>query len=244
MTAPAAFALRTPDLRLLLLALLWAAMACLWAVPGSAQPVPQNEDARLRIGDILSFALPGEPALNGDFAIDRRGRITLPEVGPVEIAGRTLGEATTLIRNTLARAYRFVTPLQVGIKERRLFITVLGYVGKPGEVDLPANSTVQEAIAAAGGLQQGAQLDKLQIRRGTRVTVFDYKKYLDTGDTSILPVLQPLDVLFVPSSPATGNVQINFDSRTLSDQGDAGDTRTAIKVFGEVNRPGSFAYKD
>lgn len=244
MTAPAAFALRTPDLRLLLLALLWAAMACLWAVPGSAQPVPQNEDARLRIGDILSFALPGEPALNGDFAIDRRGRITLPEVGPVEIAGRTLGEATTLIRNTLARAYRFVTPLQVGIKERRLFITVLGYVGKPGEVDLPANSTVQEAIAAAGGLQQGAQLDKLQIRRGTRVTVFDYKKYLDTGDTSILPVLQPLDVLFVPSSPATGNVQINFDSRTLSDQGDAGDTRTAVKVFGEVNRPGSFAFKD
>lgn len=228
----------------------WALLlltACLWMFAGaaaSAQPVTQNEDVRLRIGDVLSLALPGEPALNGDFSIDRRGRITLPEVGAVEIAGRTLAEATNLIRNTLARAYRFVTPLQVTLKERRLFITVLGYVGKPGEVDLPADSTVQEAIAAAGGLQQGAQLDKFQIRRGNRVTVFDYKKYLDTGDPSLLPTLQPLDVIFVPSSPATGNVQINFDSRTLADQGDAGDSSTAVKVFGEVNRPGSFAFKE
>lgn len=224
----------------LLAAMLWLAAAA----AALAQPVAQNEDLRLRIGDVLALSLPGEPALNGDFPIDRRGRITLPEVGAVEIAGRTLGEATTLIRNTLARAYRFVTPLQVSVKERRLFITVLGYVGKPGEVDLPADSTVQEAIAAAGGLQQGAQLDKFQIRRGNRVTIFDYKKYLDTGDPSLLPTLQPLDVIFVPSSPATGNVQINFDGRTLAEQGDAGDAATAVKVFGEVNRPGSFTFKD
>lgn len=224
----------------LLAAILWlAASATAWA-----QSVPQNEDMRLRIGDILALSLPGEPALNADFPVDRRGRITLPEVGALEIAGRTLAEATTLIRNTLARAYRFVSPLQVTLKERRLFITVLGYVGKPGEVDLPADSTVQEAIAAAGGLNQGAQLDKIQIRRGNRVTVFDYKRYLDTGDPSLLPTLQPLDVIFVPSSPATGNVQINFDGRTLADQGDAGDAATAVKVFGEVNRPGSFAFKD
>lgn len=214
------------------------------AAPAFAQPVPNNEDARLRIGDILRLSLPGEPALNGDFAVDRRGRVNLPEVGPVEVAGRTVVEAGNIIRNALSRYYRNLNTLQVALKERRLFITVLGYVGKPGEVDLPADATIQEAIGAAGGLLQGAQLDKLQIRRGNRVTVFDYKKYLDTGDSRILPTLQPLDVLFVPSSPATGNVQINFDGRTLAEQGDASDTASAVKVFGEVNKPGSFGYKE
>ncbi|MEP9376992.1 SLBB domain-containing protein [Aquabacter sp. CN5-332] len=217
-------------------------LALAW--PAAAQQVAPNEEVRLRIGDILNLSLPGEPALNGDFAVDRRGRVVLPEVGPVEVAGRTLAEANNIVRNTLSRAYRNVGTLQVSLKERRLFITVLGYVGKPGEVDLPADATIQEAIGAAGGLIQGAQLDKLQIRRGNRVTVFDYKKYLDTGDTRILPTLQPLDVIFVPSSPATGNVQINFDSRTLADQGDAADASSAVKVFGEVNRAGSFGYKD
>ena len=223
-------------------------LACVWllalAWPAAAQPVPQNEDARLRIGDILALSLPGEPVLNGTFPVDRRGRVTLPEVGAVDVVGRTVAEAQNLIRNTLARAYRNVSTLTVAIKERRLFITVLGYVGKPGEVDLPGDASVQEALGAAGGLIQGAQLDKFQIRRGNRVTVFDYKKYLDSGDPRILPTLQPLDVIFVPSSPATGNVQVNFDSRTLSEQGDASDSDSAVKVFGEVGRPGTFAYKE
>ena len=228
---------------LALLALLLPLLAAA-VLPAAAQPVPPREEVRLRIGDVLSIALPGEPAFNKDFPIDRRGRVELPEVGAVELAGRTLADATTLIRTTLGRAYRDLSFLSVSLKDRRLFITVLGYVAKPGEVDLPADSTVQEAITAAGGLLQGAQLDKFQVRRGSRVTVFDFKKYLDTGDPKDLPSLQPLDVIFVPSSPATGNVQVNFDSRTLTEQGDASDNLTAIKVFGEVNRPGAFSLKD
>ncbi|TCT06575.1 SLBB domain-containing protein [Aquabacter spiritensis] len=221
-------------------------LSLLVLLPGSvlAQPATPNDEVRLRIGDILTLSLPGEPALNGEFPVDRRGRVVLPEVGAVDVAGRTLPEANTIIRNALARAYRNISPLAVTLKERRLFITVLGYVAKPGEVDLPADSTVQEAISAAGGLIQGAQLDKFQVRRGNRVIVFDYKRYLDTGDPRILPTLQPLDTIFIPSSPATGNVLVPFDSRTLSEQGDGTDNPNAIKVFGEVNRPGSFAYKD
>ncbi|QTL05149.1 SLBB domain-containing protein [Aquabacter sp. L1I39] len=233
-----------PPLRLIAFA--WSLLLLLLALPGaaSAQSAGADDDARLRAGDILAIALPGEPALNTDLPIDRRGRVTLPEVGQVEVAGRTVTEAGTLIRNALSKAYRDVGRLAVTLKERRLYITVLGYVGKPGEVDLPANATVQEAITAAGGLLQGAQLDKLQVRRGNRVIVFDYKRYLDTGNPKDIPQLQPLDVIFVPSSPATGNVQINFDGRTLAEQGDAAESTQAIKVFGEVNRPGSFAFKD
>jgi protein involved in polysaccharide export with SLBB domain len=201
------------------------------------------QDDVVRIGDILSISLPGEPALNKDFQVDRQGRVILPEVGEVQVAGRTLTEATRVIRDALSRAYREVQRVRVTVKEHRLILSVLGYVKNPAEVNLPASANVQEAIAAAGGFTQGAQLNKLQVRRGNQVIEFDLKKYLDTGDASGIPRLQPLDILFVPASPVTGNVEINFDGRTLYEAGDAADLTQAVKVFGEVVKPGVFGYR-
>jgi protein involved in polysaccharide export with SLBB domain len=200
--------------------------------------------APLRTGDVLTVSLPGEASLNRDFQIDRQGKIALPEVGSMAVAGATLEKAQGDIRTRLAKSFRDLDRLTVSIKDRRLLVTVLGYVKTPGGVDLPADATIQSAISAAGGLIQGAQLDRIQVRRDKqREIVFDYKRYLDTGDVGLLPDLQPLDVVFVPASPRTGNVQIDFDSRTLAEAGDGAEDRSAIKVFGEVNKPGTFAYK-
>jgi protein involved in polysaccharide export with SLBB domain len=197
----------------------------------------------LRVGDILFIALPGEAALNKDFAINRQGAVRLPEVGEVAVAGQAMPDASKTIHDALAKAYRDLDRLNVSLKERKLLITVLGYVKTPGPVELPGDATVQMAISSAGGLAQGAQLDRLQLRRGREQTNFDYKKYLDSGDIALLPELQPLDVIFVPASPLMGNVQIDFDGRTLSQAGDGAEERSSIKVFGEVNTPAIFAFK-
>ena len=72
---------------------------------------------------------------------------------------------------------------------------------------------------------------------------FNYKQYLDTGDPSLIPPLQSMDQVFVPASPLTGNVEVDFDARTLTASGDASDGDKAVIVFGEVHRPGSFSFK-
>lgn len=197
----------------------------------------------IRVGDVLSLSFPSEVSLNKDFTVDSDGAVVLPEVGPVLLSGLTLDVAGSVIRQALGKAFRDVDRLSVTFKERRLIVTVAGYVKQPGRVELPGDASVQSAIAAAGGLSQGAQLDRLKVRRGDQEFVFDYKKYLDSGDQSILPVLQPLDTIFVPASPLTGNVQIDFDGRTLAAAGDGAEERTSIKVFGEVNTAASFAYR-
>ena len=88
----------------------------------------------------------------------------------------------------------------------------------------------------------------MQVRRigpdgQPQVIVFDYKKYLDTGDTRILPPLRPLDEIFVPASPQIGNVQVDFDAHTLESHGDAGEDRGAVRVFGEVATSGTYSFK-
>ncbi|PCJ96210.1 MAG: sugar ABC transporter substrate-binding protein [Zetaproteobacteria bacterium] len=203
----------------------------------------------LRPGDVLVIDFPGEDSFSKPFQIDSDGFLVLPESGRLQVLGKTIEEVSQLISLSLSSIYKDIDRISVILKERRLLINVLGYVKKPGPVNLTEKATVQIAINNAGGLEQGAQLDKIQVRRNnelgeTEVLVFDYKKYLDTGDLSILPTLKPLDNIFVPASPLTGNVQVDFDALTLTASGDAGDSHDAIKVFGEVHRPGIFKYKE
>jgi protein involved in polysaccharide export with SLBB domain len=215
--------------------------SAMFATPAQAQETADR--AVLRSGDIVLVMLPGEPALNKEFQIDSLGQILLPEVGGVTIAGMTVTAAAAVVRVQLARAYRELDRLRLTIKERRLIIQVLGFVKNPGTHNLPGDATVQTAITAAGGLAQGAQLDRLRVRRGREEIVFDYKKYLDTGDPTVVPALQPLDQIFVPSSPVTGKVHIEFDGRTLSQAGDGAEDRNSVKVFGEVHNPAVYSHK-
>ncbi len=223
----------------LLSSLLAFMMLLLAVLPAAAQ----TEPARLNAGDVLQIVLPGEDGFKSPFKIERDGNIDLPEAGAIQIAGLTLAEAKEKVRAALAVSFRDLARFNLVLKEHRLLLNVLGYVKQPGPYDLPSGANVQMALNAAGGLSQGAQLDHMQVRRGGQALTFDYKKYLDTGDSRLLPVLRPLDEIFVPASPLTGNVQIDFDARTLAATGDAGEDRSAVRVFGEVNSPGTFAYR-
>ncbi len=201
------------------------------------------DEAKLRIGDIIAISLPGEEVLTGDFPIDRRGEIQLPEVGGIKLTGMSLPQASSAITAKLGTAFRDIGRLSVRVKESKLVVAVGGQVKLPGTVELPGDANVQVAITAAGGIAAGAQLDGTKIIRGSKVILFNYKKFLDTGDASILPQLEPLDVVFVPTSPLTGNVQIDFDAQTLARAGDGADEAKAISVFGEVINPAKFSYK-
>lgn len=222
--------------RRLLLVLLFLLMA----LPAQAQ----NGAARLNVGDVIQVTLPGEEAFAQPFQIDRQGRLNLPEIGTVDVAGLTLPQARERVGAALAQSFRDLGRFNLTLRERRLLLTVGGFVRNPGPVELPAGADVQQAIVAAGGLVQGAQLDRMQLRRNGRVTTFDYKRFLDTGAREALPVLRPLDEIFVPASPLTGNVQIDFDARTLAAAGDAAEDRTSVRVFGEVQSAGSFAWRE
>ena len=198
----------------------------------------------VQVGDLIQVNVPGESTLNTGFQVDKRGRITLPEVGAVFVAGYDSEQLNKVVLESLATAYKDLSNASVYVKEQQIIIYVQGYVEQPGEYTLALGSSIQMALYAAGGLRAGAQLDKLILKRGADKQEFNYKKFLDSGDESTLPALQSLDSLFVPASPLVGNIEQEFDAAKLANSGDSGDSRNSIKVFGEVNAPGSFTYKE
>ncbi|WP_411991136.1 SLBB domain-containing protein [Agarivorans sp. DSG3-1] len=222
-----------------------------WMILGFVMSIVFSANAlaaspQVQAGDVVRIILPGEASLDKSFEVDRNGRLILPEVGPIMVSGFTEQQMQEKIKRELSKAYRDLAGLRVLLEERRIRISVLGFVGQPGEVVLAEGAGIQMAIQAAGGLRSGAQLDRMQLRRDSfeQAKIFNYKRYLDSGDLSVLPELESLDVLFVPASPKIGNVAVDFDPKTLNDKGDAAEDRTAVKVFGEVYNPGSFSYKE
>lgn len=205
--------------------------------------VANETNNNVRVGDVISIMLPGEDSLNKDFQVDKQGRVILPEIGPIFVAGKTEAQMVSSITLSLKTILQDLTNLQVFISKRQLIINIQGYVKQPGEYTLADGDSVQLALYAAGGLRSGAQLNRLQLRRSDKITTFNYKAFLDSGDQSLLPTLQSLDTLFIPASPMVGNIEQEFDPAKLSQAGDAADGKKAIKVFGEVNAPGTFSYK-
>ncbi|WKY56767.1 SLBB domain-containing protein [Vibrio sp. SNU_ST1] len=210
----------------------------------SAVNASEDFSDAVQVGDLIQVNVPGENTLNTGFQVDKRGRITLPEVGAVFVAGYDSKQLNKVVLESLATAYKDLSNASVYVKEQQIIIYVQGYVEQPGEYTLALGSSIQMALYAAGGLRAGAQLDKLILKRGAEKQEFNYKKFLDSGDESTLPALQSLDSLFVPASPLVGNIEQEFDAAKLANSGDSGDSRNSIKVFGEVNAPGSFTYKE
>ncbi|MGF1563551.1 MAG: SLBB domain-containing protein [Geminicoccaceae bacterium] len=202
------------------------------------------QETTLAAGDRVLIDLPGETEFEDPFAIDATGRLLLPEIGEVNVSGLSLPEAEARLRDALGVAFRSAQQMELRLVERRLLVRVLGYVEEPGLVDIARGETVQVAISQAGGVRLGAQLDRLQLRRGDEVQSFDYKRYLETGDPRALPELNSLDIIFVPASPLLGNVQVAIDASTFEGSGDADDAGQAVSVFGEVVRPGVYSYRD
>ncbi|MUK41590.1 sugar ABC transporter substrate-binding protein [Aliivibrio fischeri] len=211
--------------------------------PFSISQANEKKDV-VRVGDIISIMLPGEDSLNKGFQVDKQGRLILPEIGPISVVGKTEAQMVSTVTLNLKTILQDLTNLQVFISKRQLIVNIQGYVKQPGEYTLSDGDSVQLALYAAGGLRSGAQLNRLQLRRSNKVTTFNYKAFLDSGNQALLPTLQSLDTLFIPASPMVGNIEQEFDPAKLSQAGDAADGKKAIKVFGEVNSPGTFSYKD
>lgn len=108
-------------------------------------------DYPLAPGDIVDFDFLDDTELARQLTIANDGRIQIPLLGSVKIAGLTSNEALALVRNKLIEANLLVDPnisLAVAVF-RPIFI--LGDVKSPGSFPFQPQLTAEQAVALAGG---------------------------------------------------------------------------------------------
>jgi polysaccharide export outer membrane protein len=145
----------------------------------SAEPAADNRVYKLAPGDRIAVTVFNQPDLSGDVVIDDTGHIVLPFLEPIEVKNLTILECQKLVRDRLADGILQQPSVSVRISELRP-LYVLGDVRTPGAYPYRYGSTVQSAVAVAGGfgpaeLAQGAAVSEFLLAE-ERVRQLSFQK--------------------------------------------------------------------
>jgi polysaccharide biosynthesis/export protein len=186
----------------------WLKLAALILLLGngcqSAKKAPQQltstTPSYLVNGDSVKISFPAAPELNQSQKIGADGTLSLPLIGEVSAAGKTVGE----LQVELARLYK--PQLQdneviVNLDTRAVPVVVSGAVQRPGKIIFERPATVLEAIMEAGGFTPEADLKKVSLIRIVKgeheSQLFDLRPVLQGKPTPAI-YCSGGDVIYVP----------------------------------------------
>lgn len=165
--------------------------------------LPVGPDYVVGPGDSLEIDMWGAVSQRVFRVVDREGRVSLPEAGPLLVSGRNLGDVQQAVQQTLRTEFRDVSADVSVSKLRTVRVYVVGDVVQPGAYDISSLSTPLNALFAAGGITPRGSLRTLKHLRGKQlveqVDAYDLllhgvrsdMRRLENGDTLLVPPLGP-----------------------------------------------------
>jgi len=150
-------------------------------------------------GDVIEVQLLGNSPNEYTLTVGRDGAVSLPELGPVAVAGLRFAE----VRDTIERR---VSEQMIGTRAvvsmgelRTITVFITGDAERPGSYSVASLSTITNALFASGGVSEIGSLRNIQLKRGGRhVATLDLYDLLLRGDTRDDRRLASGDVIFIP----------------------------------------------
>jgi len=192
-------------------------LAPLAAVAQTPPPVQAEKDYIIGPEDVLEIQVWGNKDLNQMVFVRPDGRTSLPLVGEIGVAGKSVQQLQDHLTNVYEKTVRgaVVTVIVKEIKSRPVYF--IGGFGRPGVMQLTRELTLLQAISINGGVLPSADAEKGFLLRADKRIPIDFNRLVQRGDLSQNPKLEPGDSVVVP----------------LAD---------AVYVNGEVKAPGAVKY--
>ena len=168
-----------------------------------------DTDRKIEALDMLTVNVFGEVEFSGpsntglELRVSSTGEVTLYLLGSVQVAGKTPAEAERHIRDLLKKDYIRDPHVLVLVKTYRVSnVTVMGQVGSPGLIDLPAERRLDilSGIAQAGGFTKLAKTSKIDLTRGGVTETYDLNKLKRETNPAKKIWLSPDDLIYVHES--------------------------------------------
>ena len=165
--------------------------------------LPAGPDYVVGPGDGLSVDLWGGVSERLYRVVDREGRVSLPEVGPILVSGKSLAAVQENLQQVLRTEFRNVSADVSLARLRTVRVYEVGDVASPGAYDISSLSTPLNALFAAGGPTARGSMRILHHYRGAQlietVDVYDLLLHgvkaglerLENGDTVQVPPIGP-----------------------------------------------------
>lgn len=164
----------------------------------SGNQIPQ--DYVIGIGDEVLVTLWGSVEADLKLTVDRSGRISLPRIGPVMVAGLRYGELGSAIDQRVSHVFKnYKLSASLG-RLRSIRVYVTGATKRPGAYTVSSLSTLVNALMQAGGPSVAGSFRNIELRRsGKLVSNFDFYALLLKGDKTADKSLQSEDVIHIGS---------------------------------------------
>ncbi|AIY64564.1 SLBB domain-containing protein [Pseudoalteromonas piratica] len=151
-------------------------------------------------GDEFQINFYGKESDSFEVEVDREGRLTIPKLSPVNVAGLKFSEVKALVKAKIEQEIIGVQAFVSMGRLRSMRILVLGEAYKPGAYSVSSLASVTHALFVSGGITEIGSLRNIQVKRaGKVVAALDLYDLLTKGDSSNDIVLQSGDVVFIPS---------------------------------------------
>jgi polysaccharide export outer membrane protein len=163
---------------------------------------PARAEYRIGPEDTLQIAVWKNDAMSRTVPVRPDGMISLPLLNDIRAAGLTPMELRDLLVTKLSE-YMPTPEVAVIVAEVRSFkVSVLGEVQKPARYDLKSSTTVLDALALAGGLNEYAARHRIVVLRpdgnAMKRIPFHYDKVISSGGEAANFYLRPGDIVLVP----------------------------------------------
>ena len=170
--------------------------------------VATPEDYVLGPGDEVIIDIWGVSEANITQKISPEGRINVPQVGQISLAGLTVKQAEGKLKSSLGKIYSTLrtggSHMSVSLGDlRSIQVNVLGEVNTPGTFRLSSFTTLFNAIYRANGVTPVGSLRNVKlVRGGEQYAVVDLYDYIFRGKLETNVPLKEGDVIIVPSYDA------------------------------------------
>jgi protein involved in polysaccharide export with SLBB domain len=205
--------------------------------------LPAGPDYVLGPGDGLSIDIWGGVARRLQRVVDPSGRLALPEVGTVEVSGRTLGDVQRIVQAALRTQFHEVEADVSLSRIRSVRVYVVGEVENPGPYDVSSLSTPLNALYAAGGPTSRGSLRRLRLYRGKDlVQEVDAYDLLIHGVHQDLARIQSGDTIQVPPIGAEVTVEGMVTHPAVYELGKEKTLAQTLELAGGVLTSGTYRH--
>lgn len=212
------------------------------------------ESYKLGGGDRISIEILEVPELSRGYEVLSDGSVNLPLIGLVPLRGRTLVEATNIIRTAYRRVLKDPIVTVSLVAARPLNVGVIGEVTRPGNFTITLTPgpgvapsvqypTVTQAIRLAEGVTGVADIRNIRVRRPQpdgpdRVLNVNLWNFLQEGDISQDIILQDRDTIVIPTVSTFNQAEARqFATANFSPPP---EKPRSISIVGQVTRPGAY----
>jgi polysaccharide biosynthesis/export protein len=158
-------------------------------VTPEAFTLSNQEIYRLATGDRLRILVFGQDSLSNTYTVDASGRIAFPLIGTVPAKGLTTADLEAALSGRLRGGFLREPQISVEVDQYRPFF-ILGEVKEAGQFPFVNGTTIQSAVAIAGGFAPRAARTYAELTRlvnGEMVTAnVPINFQLRPGDTVVI----------------------------------------------------------